>query len=101
MLLGGWGERKREPHDGKWNARRDKRGPLLFPLPIVPRAFSIFRLLLFLLGYPARSLCRAESNEALIPYLYCRPFHCHDLFPRVERDRGEGAGSSTQALDLE
>ena len=51
------GERKREPgNDGKWHARRDKRGPRLFPLPIVPRALSIFRLLLFLLGYPVGNL---------------------------------------------
>ena len=46
MLWGGWGERKRERagHDGKGEERREARR---FPLPIVPRALSIFSIILF------------------------------------------------------
>ena len=38
----------------------------LFPLPIVPRALGIFRLLLFLLGYPAGA--SAEESDLLLPF---------------------------------
>lgn len=47
------GEKEKRKHardDGKGR----KRGSL-FPLPIVPLALSIFQLLLFSLGYPART----------------------------------------------
>ena len=38
-----------------------KRGSSrFFPLPIVPRALTIFRLLLFLLGYPAVDLLQVD-----------------------------------------
>ena len=50
VLWGGWGERKRERagHDGKGEERTEDFR--LFPLPIAPRALSMFffRLLLFL-----------------------------------------------------
>ena len=50
VLWGGWGERKieRAGHDGKGEERTEDFR--LFPLPIAPRALSIFffRLLLFL-----------------------------------------------------
>ena len=34
----------------------------IFPLPIVPRALSIFRLLLFLLEYPVEASAHAEER---------------------------------------
>ena len=40
------------------------RGSRLFPLPIVPRALSIFRLLLFLLGYPAGSSAEERGSSS-------------------------------------
>ena len=86
---------------GSGTREETREAPFFSLFPSFPARFLFFDFMLFLLGYPARSLCRAESNEALIPYLYCRPFHCHDLFPRVERDGGGGAESCTQALDLE
>ena len=36
----------------------------LFPLPIVPRALSIFRLLLFLLGYPAGAYAEERGSSS-------------------------------------
>ena len=61
MSYGDWeeGENKRAGHDGKGKERKGV-GSRLFPLPIVPRALSNFRLLqyfsLFLLGY-SRGIC--------------------------------------------
>ena len=40
------------------------RGFHLFPLPIVPRALSIFRLLLFLLGYPAGASAEERGSSS-------------------------------------
>ena len=61
VLWGGWGERKRERagHDGKGEERREARR---FPLPIVPRALSIFSIIDILMGIPSGSLCGGESN---------------------------------------
>ena len=47
------GEReKKKVRGAQWEGEREKKGPRLFPLPIVPLALSIFRLLLLLVGYP-------------------------------------------------
>ena len=47
------GEREKQKVRGaQWEGEREKKGPRLFPFPIVPLALSIFRLLLLLLGYP-------------------------------------------------
>ena len=52
------GERKKKARGGQWEGEREEAR--FFPLPVVPRALSIFRLLLFLLGYPSGSLCGEE-----------------------------------------
>ena len=54
VLWGGWGERKRE------------RGGHDFPLPIVPRALSIFSIIDILMGIPSGALCGGESFPPLI-----------------------------------
>ena len=43
--------------------KREERPSRLFPPPIVPRALSIFPLLLFLLGHPAE----ASAEERVPP----------------------------------
>jgi len=77
----GWREekRKRAGDDGKGKEIREKErkkkkfGAILnalygkdsrpFPLPIVPRALSVFRLLLFLLGYPAGASAKERGLD--------------------------------------
>ena len=49
---------------GTMGRGREKRDSRLFPLPILPRAVSIFRL--FLLGYPAGAY--AEESWRLVYY---------------------------------
>ena len=58
-------QRKRVGHDGKGKERKLPS----FPLPIVPRALSIFRLLLnvFLLGYPSR----VSAEELRVQVVLC------------------------------
>ena len=55
-VVGRLGERKRERarHDGKEEGR--------FPLPIVPRALSIFSIIAILMGIPSGSLCGGERS---------------------------------------
>ena len=53
MLWVGWGERKR--------ARAHQREERLFPLPIVPRALSIFSIIAIFIGIP--SAARASVEE--------------------------------------
>ena len=50
-IVGRLEKRKKKARGGQWEGEREEAR--IFPLPIVPRALSIFRLLLFLLGYPA------------------------------------------------
>ena len=68
VLWGGWGERKRERagHDGKGEERREARR---FPLPIVPRALSIFSIIDILMGIPSGSLCGGERECSVFPVL--------------------------------
>ena len=82
---------------GSGTREETREAPFFSLFPSFPARFLFFDYCYFCWD------TQRESNEALIPYLYCRPFHCHDLFPRVERDGGGGGGpgSSTQALDLE
>ena len=42
---------KKKARGGQWEGKREETR--FFPLPIIPRALSIVRLMLFLLGYPA------------------------------------------------
>ena len=58
-VVGRLGRKKKVSAPGKMGGR--KRGSSRFsPLPIVPRALTIFRLLLFLLGYPAVDLLQVD-----------------------------------------
>ena len=45
MLWGGWGEKKESARGKMGRGKKEERPPRLFPLPIVPRALSIFPLL--------------------------------------------------------
>ena len=62
VLLGGWGEKKRQRagNNGKGEERREAF-PRLSPLPIVPRALSIFSIIAIFIGIPSRNLCGGES----------------------------------------
>ena len=63
VLWGGWGERKRERkgHDGKGKERRETSGSRLFPLPVVPRALSIFcSIIAIFIRIPSGSFCGGE-----------------------------------------
>ena len=60
MLLGGWGERKRERagHDGKGEERREAVS--LFPSS--PSRFLFLSIIDILMGIPSGSLCGGESR---------------------------------------
>ena len=59
-VFGRLGERKRERarHDGKEEGR--------FPLPIVPRALSIFSIIAILMAIPSGSLCGGERSAGIL-----------------------------------
>ena len=57
------GERKKNARGGQWEGEREEAR--FFPLPIVPRALSIFPLLLFLLGYPAEASAEERGSFSL------------------------------------
>ena len=59
------GEKEKESAQGTMGKGK-KEERRLFPLPIVLRALGIFRLLLFLLGYPAGA--SAEERDLLLPF---------------------------------
>ena len=67
MLWGGWGERKieRAGHDGKGEERTEDFR--LFPLPIAPRALSIFffSIIAIFIEIPSGSLCGGERLSTL------------------------------------
>ena len=54
---------KKKERGGQWEEEREEAR--FFPLPIVPRALSIFRLLLFLLGYPAGASAEKRGSFSL------------------------------------
>ena len=63
VLLGGWGEKKkrqRAGNNGKGEERKEAFSRLS-PLPIVPRALSIFSIIAIFIGIPSRNLCGGES----------------------------------------
>ena len=62
------GEKEKDSARGTMGRGREKRGP--FPLPIVPRALSIFRLLLLLLGYPAGASAEERAKFPIITREY-------------------------------
>ena len=54
---------KKKARGGQWEGEREEAR--FFPLPIVHRALSIFRLLLFLLGYPAGASAEKRGSFSL------------------------------------
>ena len=44
-VVGRLGRKKKRAHGARWEGERQKRGFRLFPLPIVPRAPSIFSII--------------------------------------------------------
>ena len=54
---------KKKARGGQWEGKREEAR--FFPLPIVPRALSIFRLLLFLLGYQAVASAEKRGSFSL------------------------------------
>ena len=64
LCIVGWPEKgKKKARGGQWEGERKEAR--FFPLPIVPRALSIFRLLLFLLGYPAGGSAEKRGSFSL------------------------------------
>ena len=66
-IVGRTGERETESERGTMGRGKREARPRsrFFPLSIVPRALSIFSLLLFLLGYPAGVFAElGESDRA-------------------------------------
>ena len=60
----GLGRGKKKARVGRWEGKERRRDSRLFPLPIFPYAFVIFRSLPFLLGYPVEaSLCGGERDK--------------------------------------
>ena len=55
------GRKKERTLRARWEGEREKRG--LFSLPIVPCELSIFQLLLFLLGHPARASAGEKATS--------------------------------------
>ena len=55
--------KKKKARGGQWEGEREEER--FFPLPIVPRALSIFRLLLFLLGYTAGASAEKTGSFSL------------------------------------
>ena len=69
----GWEKEKESVRGTMGRGKREERPPSrLFPLPIVPCALYIFRLLLFLLGYPAGPSTE-ERAPLYKPLSMCRP----------------------------
>ena len=54
---------KKKARGGQWKGKREEAR--FFPPPIVPRALSIFRLFLFLLGCPAGSCAEKTGSFSL------------------------------------
>ena len=73
-LVGRLGRKKKKARDGKSKER--ERG--FFPLLIAPRALSIFRSLLFLLGYPTGASAEERALETIKKKLFTRWFHGYD-----------------------
>ena len=59
--MGRLGRKKKRARGARWEGGREKRGSRRFPLPIVPRALSIFSIIDILMGIPSGSLCGGES----------------------------------------
>ena len=72
------GEReKKKVRGAQWEGEREKKGPRLFPLPIVPLALSIFRLLLLLLGYPKEASTEKRGFSVHYRYITMTTIHGH------------------------
>ena len=64
-IIGRAGEREKESARGMMG-RGKRKSSRLFPLPIVPRAISIFRLLLFLLGCLAGASAEERAFTSIL-----------------------------------
>ena len=76
----GWREQKRKPAGDDGKGKEKRRGSRFFLSPIIPRALSIFRLLLFYwdtLGL--LSQCHAAFQQT-IPLLMLVPYIEHSLY---------------------
>ena len=74
----GWEKEKKRKcagHNGKGKGRR--KVPRLFPLPIVPLALSIFRLLLLLVGYPKEASTKKRGFSVHYRYITMTTIHGH------------------------
>ena len=57
------GRKKKRVRGARWEGERERMGSSLFPLPIVPRALSFFRLLLFYRDTQRELLRRREGSS--------------------------------------
>ena len=72
------GEREKKKVRGvQWEGEREKKGPRLFPFPIVPLALSIFRLLLLVLGYPKEASTKKRGFSVHYRYITMTTIHGH------------------------
>ena len=65
------GKKEKESARGRMGGGREKRGSRLFPLPIVPRALSIFSIIAIFIGIPSGSLCGGELALSIVPCTFC------------------------------
>ena len=59
-VVGRLGRKKERARVARWEGERENRGYRLFPLPIVPRALSVFLIIAIFIGIPSGSLCGGE-----------------------------------------
>ena len=60
-VMGRLGRKKKRTRGERWEGGREKRVFRLFPLPIVPRALSIFSIIAIFKGIPSGSICGGDS----------------------------------------
>ena len=60
-VMGRLGRKKKRARGERWKGGREKRGFRLFPLPIVPRALSMFSIIAIFIRIPSGSLCGGDS----------------------------------------
>ena len=66
LCCGEAGEKKKRERAGHdWKGKERRAFSRLFPLPIVPRALSIFFDYCYFIGIPSGSLCGGESVHAI------------------------------------
>ena len=68
-VVGRLGRKKKRARRAGWEGGREKRGSRRCPLPIVPRALSIFSIIDILMGIPSGSLCGGDRECSVFPVL--------------------------------